>query len=60
MFIPDLFLIISIKTNAKKNSTLFEWKQMLENDSNFLKSVITSDETWVYQFDPFTKSATNV
>ncbi|GFY14444.1 FLJ37770-like protein [Trichonephila clavipes] len=26
-----------------------------ENDSNFLKSIVTGDETWCFQYDPETK-----
>lgn len=37
-----------------------EWKQMLQNDPNLLKTVITGDETWVHHYDPLTKSATSV
>ena len=32
---------------------------MLKNDTNFLKTVITGDETWTHNFDPLTKSATS-
>ena len=33
---------------------------MLQNDSNFSKTVITGHETWMHHFDPFTKFATRV
>ena len=34
-----------------------EWKQMFQNYLNFLKNVITGDETCVRHFDSLTKSA---
>ena len=35
-----------------------ERKQTLQNDMNFLYTVITGDETWVNHFDPLTRSTT--
>ena len=32
----------------------FEKKQMLPNDTNFPKIVMTDDEIWIDHFDPFT------
>lgn len=37
-----------------------EWKQMFQNNPNFLKTVITVDENWLYHFDHLTISAANV
>ncbi|KAL4121902.1 hypothetical protein QTP88_014322 [Uroleucon formosanum] len=30
-------------------------KNWVSNDPSFIKSIITSDETWVYEYDPETK-----
>jgi len=33
-----------------------ELKQQARDDPNFISNIITSDETWVYSYDPETKS----
>ena len=48
-----LNLVLRMQTRICKR---YEWKLLLQNDSNFLKAVITDDETWVHHFYPLTKS----
>ena len=45
-------LTIEQKDNRKDvHLHLLEW---IQSDRNFLKNVITSDETWIFQYDPET------
>ena len=52
MFFPDGSLINLLKKHANK---LVE--KLLQNDLDFLKIVITGDETWVHYFHSLNKSA---
>ena len=60
-FYPDGFLInLPKKKMQVRIHQRCEWKQMHQNNQNFLKAVIAGDETWVHVFDPRRKFATSV
>jgi hypothetical protein len=51
-FLPRL---MSDDQKAHRVSVSRELKQEARVDSNFISNIITSDETWVYDYDPETK-----
>ena len=51
---------LTIEQIQKRIHQCFDWKQMLQNDSNFLDTVIMGDETWVHHFVPLTMSIISV
>jgi histone-lysine N-methyltransferase SETMAR len=51
-FVPRL---LSDDQKAHRVSFCRELKQQATDDPNFISSIITSDETWVYGYDPETK-----
>lgn len=51
-FVPKL-LTVDQKANRVRICT--EWKEFQEADSDFIHSIITGDESWVYGYDPETK-----
>ena len=63
-FVPKL---LTFGTNFRLNENLFRQDLRLDaaqamlncanQDSQFLKKIITGDETWVYGYDPETKSS---
>ena len=55
ILVLDRSLTILLKNKCKQ---CCEWKQMLQNDLNFIKTVIAGDETLVHIFDPLTKFIT--
>jgi histone-lysine N-methyltransferase SETMAR len=46
---------LSDDQKAHRISVCRELKQQATDDPNFISSVITGDETWVYFYDPETK-----
>jgi len=51
-FVPRL---LSDDQKAHRISVCRELKQQAKDDPNFISSIITGDETWVYGYDPETK-----
>jgi hypothetical protein len=51
-FVPRL---LGDDQNAHRVSVCKELKQQARDDPNFISSIITGDETWVYVYDPETK-----
>ncbi|XP_039314693.1 protein GVQW3-like [Solenopsis invicta] len=51
-------LVPKVLTDAQKNMRVLRCQELLEmceNDPNFLNSVITGDESWIFEYDPETK-----
>jgi histone-lysine N-methyltransferase SETMAR len=51
-FVPRL---LSDNQKTLRISVCMELKQQARDNPNFISSIITSDETWVYGYDPETK-----
>jgi len=51
-FVPK---ILSADQKSERVSACTDLLEAADNDPNFLKKVVTGDETWVYQYDPETK-----
>jgi histone-lysine N-methyltransferase SETMAR len=51
-FVPRL---LSDDQKAHRVSVCRELKQQARDDPNFISSIITGDETWMYGYDPETK-----
>jgi hypothetical protein len=51
-FVPRL---LNDDLKAHHVSVCRELKQQAKDDPNFISSIITGDETWVYGYDPETK-----
>jgi len=47
--------MLSDDQKAHRVSVCREYKQQARDDTNFISSIITGDETWVYGYDPETK-----
>jgi hypothetical protein len=47
--------MLSDDQKAHRFSLCREYKQQARDDTNFISSIITGDETWVYGYDPETK-----
>ena len=60
IFVSDGVFFALLKKKYEQNSHMFKWKQMLQRDSNFIKIVITDDESWVNHYDFLLKSEVNI
>ena len=52
-FMPRL---LSVDQKQKRLDVCLDLKQNAADDPSFLSNVITGDETWVYTYDPETKT----
>jgi len=52
-FMPRL---LSVNQKQQRLDVCLDLKENAANDSSFLSNVITGDETWVYAYDPETKT----
>jgi len=52
-FVPKLLTVEQKKTHLAVDRDLL---QCADHDANFMKTIITSDESWVYGYDPETKA----
>ena len=52
-FVPRL---LSFDQKQQRLNVCLDLKESAANDLSFLSNVITGDETWVYAYDPETKT----
>jgi len=52
-FVPRL---LSVDQKQQQLDVCLDLKENAANDPSFLSNVITSDETWIYAYDPETKT----
>ena len=44
-----------IRTEGQSEGRVSSFLERIQRDRNFLKNVITDDETWIFEYDPETK-----
>jgi len=46
---------LTIEQKDNRKDVCLHLLERIQNDRNFLKNVITGDETWIFEYDPETK-----
>jgi len=47
--------ILTNKQKENRRNVCLDLLELIENDENFFKHVITGDESWIFEYDPATK-----